>query len=148
MRPSDREASAAKAFSDAQALLAKAGVHTDTTLDDLRRWFLTDTPYPDIGLDQVLENRLLLVHEIVEINEVKKMGLGLGKDVIIKHNDPVYEAHLKAAEVEIELAIALKDNSHIRYRLDHIKSWCKDPLLPKRLRHRCQTLYEKARSAV
>lgn len=65
----------------------------------------------------------------------------------MKHHDPVYEAHLKAAEVELEIAIGLKDYGHIKHRLAHIKNWCEDPLLPKRLRHRCLRLYEKAGSA-
>ena len=146
--PSDRESSTARAFAEAQDLLVSAGFHTNTTLDDLRKWFLADTAYADIGLEQVLGSRLLLVHEIVEIYEVKKMGLALEKDVIVKHSDPVYEAHLKAAEVEIELSIELKDYDHIKYRLDQIRSWYQDPLLPKRLRYRCSNLYKKARSAV
>lgn len=76
------------------------------------------------------------------------MGLGLGKDAIAKHNGLVYEAHLKAAEAKIELAIRLKDHDYIRYRLGHIRSWCQDPMLPKRLRRRCLNQYEKARSAI
>lgn len=60
--PSDSESSAARAFAGAQDLLVGAGFHTDTTLDDLRKWLLTDTRYPDVGLEQALQYRLILVH--------------------------------------------------------------------------------------
>ncbi len=51
----------------------------DVSVADLERWFRADTPYPDIGIEDVNLNPLLVVHEIVEIDEIRMMGLDMDK---------------------------------------------------------------------
>lgn len=55
-----------------------------------------------------------MVHEVVEIAELKRMGLEI-KDVIVKNVEQVCEAHLRAIEVEMEIAGVMGDDEHIRH---------------------------------
>ena len=87
---------------------------------------------------------MLVAHELVELGEVKQMGLPIVKDVIPKNLQRIYEAHLNAFEVEMSLATQMNEWGHIRTRLKDIETWIEDPLLPRKLRPRCKMLYAKA----
>ncbi|MGB9693855.1 MAG: hypothetical protein ACPLYF_03330 [Fervidobacterium sp.] len=66
-------------------------------------------------LKDVLGNEYLLVHELVEINELKKMGRTIDKRVIV--NSPktmIYDAHLTAMETELNYALHKKIISGLR----------------------------------
>ncbi len=45
-----------------------------------------------------------MVHELVEIDEVRRMGLRITKDVIVRNMVRTNDAHLKAARVEFDHA--------------------------------------------
>ena len=116
-----------QAVQEARHLLEDNGYDCTTTADDLRRWFEADTPFDeDFGLDEVLKHPLIVVHELVEIENVKKMGLSLTKDVIVKNLERVDDAHMIAAEVELKIAIAIRAVDHIRDRLENIRMWIED----------------------
>jgi len=132
----------------AKEILENYGHVCDVSAEDLNRYFEADTLYDDISLDEVLQDLLLVIHEILEIDEIKRMGLKITKDVIIKHHEEVDEAHLKAAEVELEIAKNIGDREHLKKRLGHVKVWCEDPLLPHRLKKRCKELYIKTNRAI
>ncbi len=125
-------------------LLLSIGYKCDISLDELKIYLSADTFYQDLLREEILENVYLLAHEIVEVCEIKRMGLVIDKDVIIKHHRDVYKAHLKAAELELELAKLRDDWSYISRRLKDVEEWCKDPLLPEELIDECKRLYEKA----
>lgn len=82
--------------------------------------------YPDITLDEVLENPWLVIHEIVEIDAIKKAGLVLTKDVIITHPDEVNRTHYEAAKIELRIAAKNKDGAHLMDRMQDIRNWSKD----------------------
>jgi len=68
-------------------------------------YLTADTPYSDLSSKVILSDDLWLIHELIEINELKKMGIAItGKDLIIKNLEKVYEAHLKALKLEILIA--------------------------------------------
>lgn len=69
-------------------------------------------------------------------------GLKLTKDVILANMDTIYEVHLKAAEIELELAYRAEDLHHIRNRSQDIMKWLEDPLLPTPLKETCEKLYK------
>jgi len=103
------------------------GYDCTTTADDLRRWFEADTPFDEnFGLDEVLKHPLIVVHELVEIENVKRMGLSLTKDVIVRNLEKIDDAHMIATEVELKIAIATGDVNHIRDRLENIRMWSED----------------------
>lgn len=128
----------------AKELLRHHGYDCKVSADDMSKWFRTNTRHADIGLEAVLRNSLLVVHEVVEIDAVKRMGMSLAKDVIVRNPERTAEAHLMAAEVELEVAVATEDYGHIANRLHDMKAWCLDPSMPRRLRHAYSELCAKA----
>ena len=117
-----------KAVENAKQLLRNHGYDCQVTPEDLVQWFEADTPYDQgFGLKEAIAIPLIVVHELVEIENVKRMGLRLTKDVIINNLSKVDDAHLKATEIELQLAKSTKNAEHIRDRLMDINTWIKDP---------------------
>lgn len=81
------------AVQSAMQILRRFGRTCDVSAEDITKWFEADTLYPDMTLDEVLKNGWLVVHEIVEIDTMKKGGLVLTKNVIIGHPEQVDLAH-------------------------------------------------------
>ena len=85
-------------------------------------------------LDDVLGNEYLMVHELVEINELKKMGRTINKRVIVDSPKTViYDAHFTAMETELDYALHKKDYFWVKIRLRHHKESVldDDPNLPE-----------------
>jgi hypothetical protein len=119
------------AVDNAKELMEKCGLDVAATADDLIDWFDTELPFPDISLGEVVVNPLLVVHELVEIDEMLKMGVALTKDVIMKNPKEVDAAHLKAAKVEMNIAHSIGAAEHIRDRIKDMECWCVDKALAK-----------------
>lgn len=111
------------------ALLAAHGCPYRGTASDLRAWLRTDTPYPNPSPGELLDTVYLVVHEIVEIAEAKRMGLGIAKDVIVRNMERINDAHLIAAEVELRVAASEGEVRYVGERLADLGSWCEDPRL-------------------
>jgi len=120
------------AVDNAKEIMLDCGLNVDATVEDLIDWFDTELPVPDITLGAVLLDPLLVVHELVEIDEMLKMGFKLSKDVIMKNPIEVDDAHLKAAEIEMRIAHSIGAAEHIRDRIKDVESWCVDKALPER----------------
>ena len=132
-----------EAVISAEKLLEKHGykLPVKVSAEDLIKYFEAETPYPDISLAEVLKEPLLVVHELVELSEIKKRGFKIDKDIIVRYHEEIYEIHLKAAEIELE--IALKENrlDYVAKRIKAVESWLNDPLLPPWLKEDCKRLY-------
>ncbi|RLE76015.1 MAG: hypothetical protein DRJ44_04815 [Thermoprotei archaeon] len=103
-----------------------------------------ETPTGDkVMLDEILANEYFMMHEIVEICELKKMKIPIDKDTVIKYHPIVYRAHLTAAEWELKYALERKDFKWIRKRLKHAREWLNDKLLPIQLLPKCKSLIDK-----
>ncbi|HIH02251.1 TPA: hypothetical protein HA259_09370 [Thermoplasmata archaeon] len=138
--PDNREVE--EAVSKAKGLLRELGYECDVTSGDLRRWFEADTLYDqDFGLDKVIAVPLIVVHELVEIDEVKKTGLQLGKRVILDNPDLVEAAHLKATEMEMRAALSVRNFEHVRARLANMRSWIEDPSVSPEYKERYSELH-------
>ncbi len=118
-----------RAVSEADVLLARHGYGYRGDAADLMAWLQTDTPYPNPSPAEILDTPLLVVHEIVEIAEVRRMGLRITKDVIVRNMERINDAHLRATEVELDLAIREERTDYVRSRSRDVASWCEDPLL-------------------
>jgi len=139
-----RDSEVERAVREARKLLEDHGYDCSTTADDLRRWFDADTPFDeDFGLAEVLRHPLIVVHELVEIDGVKRMGLSLTKDVIVNNLEKVDDAHMAATEAELRIAIALRDVKHIRNRLKNIKMWSEDSTVTSENKEKYRELYSK-----
>ncbi len=117
------------AVDKARELIMDCGVNVDTTEKDLIQWFDTDLPFPDISLGEVVVNPLLVVHELIEIDEMLKMGFTLTKDVIMRNPEEVDDAHLRAAKIEMKIAHSIGATEHIRDRIKDMEKWCVDKAL-------------------
>ncbi|MFQ6013412.1 MAG: hypothetical protein ACE5LS_07190 [Thermoplasmata archaeon] len=130
-----------RAVQQAREALEEYGYPCEADSEDLRAYFDAETVQDDrISMGEVATNRFLLMHELVEITEIKRLGLELTKDVIVQNYELVYGARLKAAEVELEQAALAGDHGHLRRRLEDVRSWCEDPLLPAAMKARCEDL--------
>lgn len=136
------------ALQSAMQVLARLGRTCDVSAEDVAKWFEADTMYPDITLDEVLKNPWLVVHEIVEIDAVKKAGLVLTKDVIIANPEEVDRAHCEAATVELRIAAKNKDAAHLRDRIPDIRGWSKDPHVLPEMRARYARLCSETEQAL
>ena len=82
--------------------MGRFGRTCDVSAEDVAKWFEADTLYPDVTLDEVLKNTWIVVHEIVEIDAVKKAGLILARDVIVANPEEVDRANHEAATNRVE----------------------------------------------
>ncbi len=132
-----------RAVSEADALLAGHGYAYRGDAAELMAWLQTDTPYPNPSPAEILDTPLLVVHEIVEIAEVRRMGLRITKDVIVRNMERINDAHLRATEVELELAIRDRRTDYVLSRFRDVASWCEDPLLTPAQREAYETFRDR-----
>jgi hypothetical protein len=106
--------------------LAEFGYHCNVTADDLIKYFQTDTFYPDIGLSGILGDDWLMLHELVELQEIKRMRFRITKQFALRHNAEIESAHLSATEIECKAALMAGDLTHVRKRCRNIRMWSID----------------------
>jgi hypothetical protein len=97
-------------------------------------------------LHDVLDNEFLMIHEFVEISELKKRGRAIDKRVIVESPKTViYEAYFAALEWELKYALSKNDCSWVEKRLETHRSsvLMDDPNLPKELRPQGEAIYKR-----
>lgn len=100
-------------------------------------------------LRDVLGNEYIMIHELVEISELKKIGRRIDKNVIMKTSKiPFYTAHFNAMETELKYALYKGDTYWAKIRLRQHKESVldDDPNLYEELRPKADEIYEKYRS--
>ena len=92
-----------------------------------------ETPTGDtITIADILGNEYLMIHEVVEISELKKMGIPINKQtVIMTFPDPSYGTHYTAIACELDYALSRGDYDWLRFRMKHAESWIEDEDLPQ-----------------
>jgi len=98
------------------------------------------------SLRDVLDSEFLMVHELVEMTELKKMGRIINKRVILESpKTMIYEAHFTAMELELNYALLKKEYAWIRTRLEAHKASVleDDPHLPEELRPRGHAIFKR-----
>jgi len=99
-------------------------------------------------LQDVLNNEYIMIHELVEISELKKIGRKIDKSVIMETPKiPFYTAHFNAMETELKYALHKRDTYWAKIRLKQHKESVidDDPNLPEELRPRAEEMYGKYR---
>jgi len=97
-------------------------------------------------LEDILGNEFIMMHEVAEISELKRMGRTIDKRVIVDSpKTVVYEAHLTAMELELDYGMLRKDYYWVKMRLRrHRESVLEnDPSLPETLRPRAEAIYSR-----
>jgi hypothetical protein len=78
-------------------------------------------------LRDVLGNEYLMVHEIVEITELLKLGVEIDKKTVMDTpREKVYKAHLNAIEFELEYSLLLEDYYWLKHRLNNYQNTLKE----------------------
>ncbi len=97
------------------------------------------------SMRDVLDSEYLMVHEIVEISELKKKGVPIDKKTLMDSPKTViYDAHLSAMEFEMGYASRKGDIEWLRIRMGHHKNVLdNDPSLPEGMRPRALALYDR-----
>ena len=103
-----------------------------------------------ITLRDVLDSEFLMVHELVEISELKKTGRAINKRTIMESPKIViYEAHFTAMEYELKYALLENNHSWIQNRLEqHKLVLVDDPHLPRELEPRGRAILERFRKLI
>lgn len=96
-------------------------------------------------LRDVLGNKFLMIHELIEIGELKKAGRTINKKAITESpKEAVYDAHFTAFEAELNYALQSGDTYWAKLRLTQHKTSIRDDAnLPKELRPRADMLLRK-----
>ena len=108
-----------------------------------------DTPTGDITtIVDVLGSQFLMIHEVVEISELKKGGVIIDENTVMKLFPSIYEQHLTATEYEMKYALHKKDYEWLELRLNHAKSWLEDAHMPQHVIPRCKAIIKKISEAL
>ena len=133
---------------EAKSVLRDHGYDVRTTSRDLQAWFRAYTPYEDTDLDNALKEPLIVIHELVEIELVKMMGLRLSKNVIVNNLEAVDRAHLEATKAEMAIALKIGAVRHVRGRMKDMARWIKDPTVTKEQKLEYRNLLARTRRAL
>jgi hypothetical protein len=68
-------------------------ISCNVSLEAFKRWLLTPTPYPNPSFETIVRNPYLVIHELVEIAEIRRLGLRMTKDINFRHADRIGRAH-------------------------------------------------------
>ena len=107
-------------------------------------YFKDPAPSGDLtDISDILHNKWLLIHELIELSELKGMNLKISAELLRTHPTEVDYAHITATEYELKFAKKGNENIWINSRLKDIISWGEDELMPDDLRSRCHKMVEK-----
>ena len=112
-----------KAIIENNHLIKEAGFSsTSVSAEELMEYFSGSTPYGDTTtLAEVIQNRWLLIHEVVELSNLKSMGFIISRKLIWTNIQEVLKSHVAATEVEIRMALKHKDLDWIQRRAKVIR---------------------------
>jgi len=97
-------------------------------------------------LRDVLGNEYIMIHELVEISELKKMGRTIDKRVIVDSpKTAIYTAHFTAMETELSYSLHKGDTYWAKWRLKTHKTSVldADPNLPEEMRPRAEEIFKR-----
>ncbi len=96
-------------------------------------------------LTDVLASPNLMLHEIIEISELKKLGKTIDTRVIVDSpRETIYCVHFTAMDVELDYLRSIDQTDEYKKRLQsHYKVLTSDPNLPEPMRPRAVGIWEK-----
>ena len=97
-----------------------------------------------VTLRDIIGNEYMMVHVVVEISELKEMGVNIDKNTVsTTDKEKLYEAHLKAADYEMGYALLIEDYYWMKHRLEYLVGMIEnDKNLPESLRPAADTIFE------
>jgi hypothetical protein len=136
-----------KKVEDTTALLGELGYDAEeVTTTEIHDYMTGETFSGDkTTIGDILDSEYLMVHEIVEISELKKRGILINKRTLMDSPKTViYDAHFSAMEFEMGYASRKGDLEWLRIRLGHHREVLDDdPFLPESMKPRALALYDR-----
>jgi hypothetical protein len=125
-----------------EILLKKTVIqYQSVSAEELNNYFDDIPPSGDeTTLFDVLNNQWLLIHELIELSELKRINLKISSQLLKTHPVEVDYAHITATEYELKFAKDGNDHNWISMRLKDINAWFEDEMMPIDLRARCSKL--------
>ncbi|MBN2333972.1 hypothetical protein JXL21_00330 [Candidatus Bathyarchaeota archaeon] len=95
-------------------------------------------------LRDVIGSEYLLLHEVVEMSELKRLGVEITVRTLVESpKEKIYEAHLNAMGFELDYALLLEDYYWLKHRLGHHEKVVNDdPWIPDALKPRARELLD------
>lgn len=120
-------------YNRVKQVLSELGLEAPTVKELLT--YLSAQTYEEDRLraEDIVRNEYLMLHELVEIAVLKRMGWEITRDVIVRAYPDTYKAHLVAMRAELEFARRRGDRAWLARRLRDLKSYLSDPYLPREL---------------
>ncbi len=116
------------------SLLLKYGVQCNVSSGELLTYLQSPTYESNaVKLEEILNNELLLLHEVAEICFLKRMGHTISRDIIINAYPDTYYAHLTAMDIELAEAERQGKQDWITRRCKDLEGYLNDPYLPTSL---------------
>ena len=113
--------------------------------EEFYNYLTGETPTGDTTtILDVLDSEYLMVHEAVEISELKKMGIPVNDKTTMSAFPKVLEAHCTATEIELDYARLRKNKKWLKERLETAKVWLDDDALPPHLAQRITEIMGRA----
>jgi len=135
-----------QALKEATAKLRESGYESQSISPrEFYDYMTGETPTGDtISITDVLGNEFLMIHEAVEISELKKLGVPINKQTVtLTFPVPSYDTHYKATEHELDYALTKKNYDWVKTRIAQAKYWLEDENLPQHLIPQYKTLIQK-----
>jgi hypothetical protein len=125
-----------RAIERTREYLAGNDVYTETvTPNDIIAYFDGEAPSGDTtALEDVVRQRWLMIHETVEVSELKRRQLQVSASTLRDHPYEVHQCHLIATRTEFRLARQENDSKWLRMRVPLIRTWLNDEGLTDEMR--------------
>ncbi|RLG84660.1 MAG: hypothetical protein DRO40_00505 [Thermoprotei archaeon] len=112
--------------------------------------YLTAASYEadSFTIKDILDNKYLLIHELIEITILKNKGYSINKEIFKKAFPDSYEAHLDAIDLELHVAFKNEDFDWVRRRINDLRTYLNDPLLPIHLIDKVKNIINRYRALI
>ncbi len=116
------------AMEKAKDYLKSNDIDTETvTPEDMIAFFNGEAPSGDTTtLRDLVRQRWLMIHEIIEVSELKRRQLSVSVMTLRDCSREAHECHLIATRTEFRLARQENDSEWLRMRVALIRSWQDD----------------------
>ncbi len=125
-------------------LLQEAGIAVDdVSSNEVVEYFSGETPTGDkTTLYDIIRNKWLLLHEIVELKRLKDIGHKITSNLIWDNYYDVLSAHVFATKQEFRIALKHDAKEWVSERVVMISTWLEGPGLPEIIRDEFIALQE------
>ena len=113
-----------------KALAERYGILCDVSFEELL-CYLNALSYEEdtVSLVEILNEELLLLHEVIEICLLKNLGYKINRSIILDAYPDTYRAHLEAMNIELAEAKRMGRIDWILRRCKDLEEYLSDPYL-------------------